>query len=409
MKVFGLLCCTLIVLQGCQQGSWTRGSVEFETPTGPSNVVFGNTQPRQPTYPDVTALRDMFTFHKAVALELTDGSILGDVTDVVFHDDHWFVVDDVGKQVLAFHKDGTYSHPMGRYGKGPGEYKYPIGVKVVYGGNIAVSDLNQGNILVYTPGGEHLRTLSRKDFKQTVIPTIEFAWPNENQLYLINFNTATPHAPAHLLVDASGDPPYTGTGFGERYLPIEKARLKGSGSRGWTAFKLIGDFLWLGSPYDSRVEIFDRAGHPHGIVDEAVARNPEWYLSLEDFKDVDKASNPKKAMKTLTNSKWANRRIIQVGGLVILSRFRLCDVFTTYGQLVATNLTITRMVMHVGYDNFLVAKSPQGMSLDRFKPTAERDALLAEGYNEDANPFLMIYELKPEFAPKPDVGETGQP
>lgn len=83
-------------------------------------------------------------------LALEDGSI-------------WIGDRDLGA-IRRFDSAGTYLGQLGREGEGPGEFKYPQGMRQLADGEVAVWDDGQIRVSFFTPAGEFLRSFTPQTF-----------------------------------------------------------------------------------------------------------------------------------------------------------------------------------------------------------------------------------------------------
>ena len=107
-----------------------------------------------------------------IPLECTEECMVGAVTDVAFAEDNIFVFDIKQQTVWVFSREGAYESCVSRQGNGPGEYVYISQFEYdKQHGRIAVLASGQGQILYYSPRGEHLGTVNLSvkadDFKLT--------------------------------------------------------------------------------------------------------------------------------------------------------------------------------------------------------------------------------------------------
>jgi len=66
------------------------------------------------------------------------------------------VVDAVGGRIFRFHTDGHWLDPIGRPGRGPGEFVRPKQVCVSFGGLILVTDAGRQSIVVFNRNGRFI-------------------------------------------------------------------------------------------------------------------------------------------------------------------------------------------------------------------------------------------------------------
>lgn len=74
---------------------------------------------------------------------------------------HLIVIDPEGQSVRSYSPDGLYVRSIGRYGEGPGEWRYPIGASSDDAGNIWVVNFQNLQYTVYDSLGTYLKSLPR--------------------------------------------------------------------------------------------------------------------------------------------------------------------------------------------------------------------------------------------------------
>lgn len=89
--------------------------------------------------------------YKFIPLETTDASLLGNIGDVLIHQDTIYIIDSRNTKVLAFNMEGDFITQVGARGSGPGEYVSPYAVYVDDKRNtISVADPNLCKLLNYS-------------------------------------------------------------------------------------------------------------------------------------------------------------------------------------------------------------------------------------------------------------------
>lgn len=108
----------------------------------------------------------------ALVEELRVGTLMGDADEafgsiggVLALDDGsiWIGDRDLGA-IRRFDSAGTYLGQLGREGEGPGEFKYPQGMRQLNNGDVAVWDDGQIRVSFFTPSGEFLRSFTPPTF-----------------------------------------------------------------------------------------------------------------------------------------------------------------------------------------------------------------------------------------------------
>ena len=96
---------------------------------------------------------------KVSYVRLESDSLIGEIDDLFFRDDHWYIVDQrMSKSVFQFKKDGSLVGQIGRNGTGPGEFIDPTNVSVSDAG-VHIHSEFQGSIFSYDLNGTYRGTL----------------------------------------------------------------------------------------------------------------------------------------------------------------------------------------------------------------------------------------------------------
>jgi hypothetical protein len=101
-------------------------------------------------------MSEIISEFKAIKLEFTDQSMIGDIRKIVIHDNRIYVLDTFGaKSVMVFGMDGKFIHRIGTNGKGPGQYLLPKDFVIDDKNEIEIIDNQRINI--YSLKGEFNR------------------------------------------------------------------------------------------------------------------------------------------------------------------------------------------------------------------------------------------------------------
>jgi len=346
-----------------------------------------------PEFLAVKTLDALFEFEKVVPLQTTDESVVGVVTDLLFHRNQWYILDQMTCSVYRFREDGSFVGKFGRRGPGPGEFEYPKRIRRCFNDFIGVADPVQGKIHLFQSSGEYVRATRARADDMTILPRYTFAWNEEDTLVIPGFGSNNPNAPSHAVVDGRQMPYRLRFGFGERIETIERAILKGAATRAYTAFEEIEGRYWTGSPFKTSVEVFTKNGELLGRLGEKGPRNREAVIGPDDYEGVHLKRDPAKFMRGEINRKRGNGGIFKIGDWVFVRMGRYYDVYRPNGQRIAANLRANYLQMNYGVGEWLVMVIPAGMDLSAMPEGPLKQTLQENGYNPQDNPFLAIYRL----------------
>ena len=74
-----------------------------------------------------------------------------------------YVVDGLNYRVQAFLKDDTFSFSFGSIGNSPGQFQFPVKIKVDPNNNLLVSDYDANCIHIFTRSGQFIQLINCKD------------------------------------------------------------------------------------------------------------------------------------------------------------------------------------------------------------------------------------------------------
>lgn len=350
----------------------------------------------------VKRVRDMFNTEQYIVLEVTAESVLGQVNDVCFLDGYWFVIDTEGKQVWRFDEYGRFAGYIGQYGQGPGEYQMATKLERVYDNQLGVLDSFSGSIHVFTAEGQYVTsTPPRGPQTGGLYPYGKgFLWPQADTLIYSNILSFDADDPWHGVYKLSWPDAQVGStpnmtlayGFGEKFTYYHDAvRVVID----FPAFSQVDDQVWVGSPFSSMIEVYDREGRFIKTLEPSCAG----CLSEETFLEKPHAYwQQNKYKHNLFTIKGRNLSIDQVGDVVFINHG--LPGYTVYGrdgQLLATHHLkndLGTIFDVVGNEVVTRAMLP---SLDRMDETL-RDQLQQAGYNfedpDSHNDLLVVSSLK---------------
>ncbi|MDJ0835611.1 MAG: 6-bladed beta-propeller [Acidobacteriota bacterium] len=339
------------------------------------------------------SLKDLFPAERIVMLETTDESVIGYINDLAYVDGFWYVVDRFQPKLLQFLESGAFSKQIGREGEGPGEYGQPAFVRPCYDGNIALYDRQKSRIHVFTRDGTWIKSTPIA-FGGMYYPDAPFIWDDKDRLYLGGLSGFSPKSPRHVLMEVSENRIKPVRGFGKK--PEELVGL--AYSLAWRSMLRVDDFIWIGSPYKTKLEVYDMNGGFAGAIGD-ISRPNE--LDLDEFLKVANSKNrSREKLREIVTKKY-NRGLYQVGDLVVSNLdLKSFDIYDRWGNLLRTDLKNNMPVtILTGYDNKLVSRFIISEKGKRFMTDNEIGLLDALGWEEDKNgednPYLRIGVLKP--------------
>ena len=391
MRFLVLTFVTTLLVSCCGCGSKYGGHDKIKKVEGQIQTVFPG---KNVVFSDVTKnaidkavyIRDLFPVQEIVMLEVTEESVIGEITDVAYINGNWFVFDFLQNQVLKFDFNGTFLAKIGKQGGGPGEYRKLATMEHCFGNNLAVLDGGQGKIIVYNEYGDHVKTFNGMADGERYIPNYSFIWEDESSLYLSCFASFNDRAPWHVILDPSTAKGSVVGGFGERFIPAVRARY----NKVFSSFRKIDGYIWVGSPFKSTLEIYSKNGHFIGPLGEI----PPDGITEDDFDGVDLTDRVRRRLpfKGKKSNVWI---FPPVGNLVVVcmtgSWFDLYDV---KGNIIKTGLRNKKLTPILeSFDNIAVSMLRVHDNMELY---AEDDLLmlLEKGWdpekNSDDNPYLRL-------------------
>ncbi|MDR1338696.1 MAG: 6-bladed beta-propeller [Prevotellaceae bacterium] len=148
IKFYFIVCCT--VLFSCKDKRNTE-------------VIFGNTETVSLDMKDKSQsieITDLADSVRYVKLETTDESMIGEITQVIFHDGLFYIKDTKTASVLVFDKTGKYKFNISKKGRGPGEYVEITRMMIDRkNGQIILYDIHTRKIVYYTLTGKFVKEI----------------------------------------------------------------------------------------------------------------------------------------------------------------------------------------------------------------------------------------------------------
>lgn len=387
----------LMVLAGCnnQAGIWQTDQLLVVADKLVEDPGFRANEPvvRLP----VRTMDELFKLESVIALEFLDEAVIGEVTDVLHFDQHWYVLDQMTCSVFKFSHDGQFINRFGKRGTGAGEFEYPKRLRRCFNNYIGVCDPVQGRIHLFDEQGQFVREIQPVFDGEIMAPRFSFVWNHESQLVISSFKTNNSHAPVHAALDGSVIPSRLRFGFGKRHQVIEKAVARGMARRAYTAFEEIDGRYWAGSPYTTYIDVFNKEGQRLGRLGEKGTRNHDILVSLNDYANLKLNENPARVMALRAlKRKRGNDLIYSIGDWVFVRMGRIYDVYRKNGQQIANNLIAHNIVMNYAFKDYLVMTIPAGLDLNTMDESELKVRLLQKGYDPKDNPFLVIFKLNPQ-------------
>ena len=357
-------------------------------------------------FASVEDLSQLLELKKVIKLEMTEASMIARIGDVEKVENHWFVLDSTQGKILAFDEEGQFRGFIGRLGEGPGEFTRPYAL-TRWDQNLAVMDNERGKVLVFNPEGEHLRTIFTWNKKISLSFEIQ---AKGNRLYICDFAATNAQTPNHVILDTSESQFRVLWGFGKRLPILHQPKKEPIPKFFFTAFSLIGDRIWVGSPYSNHLELYQSDGRFIKKVPTGIDGKPP-----DAFKNV----HDRHEMIEVMGSKPWTYQIFALDPLVLVffnamgsskTNPRRMSIYDYNGFILANNLKITSpfhlsLISHT--DNAVVgAKDLSHLNPDVFDREL-RDheflRLLESGFHmnnrKEDNPYLFYYGLSDALDP----------
>jgi len=348
-------------------------------------------------------LRNLIVLDGFLKLKVPPEHGIKKVTDAVFVKDHYFILDEPGRQILKFDREGNFLQTVSRRGQGPGEFNRPRILTRVFDDNFIVSD--RKGALLFDHTGKFLRRLTGlREKGMHAMAYNPIIWETPERLYLADpFPDENRHEQFGLITLDQGKI-VEAKGFGKRQHFV----FKDTGipmNYLWTAFAKVGDRIWAESPYRAVIQVFDSEGrfieelkasqHPNGIDHDDVQ-------SVGSSKEFEKYSYKNRILRT-----WS---LHPLGPIVIRTLLPsvgkpIYDIFDTEGRLLAKSLGSGASYLELldTYDSHLVGKLPifdfielneEGLAKSVYRH--EYDALFKSGFqlgDDDEAHYLWLGHL----------------
>lgn len=368
----------------------------------PTNIV----APVSAKFQNSDHFLDIFSISKFVKLKDIDGSFIQYLEDVLWVDNHWVVLDSMGKQVLLFDESGKFVRKIGAQGSGPGEYQQPFSIFETSSNGIAVS--SRERLTIFEIDGTVRETLNGVKDTDGLLISGSFAWPKPNVIMMFDINVRDTDSNAwnHVILQRKdGESFEVLTKFGKRFSGL-KNRTGTFPEWFWRAFAIIDKNIWMGSPYHSNIEVFNMDG---SLIQKMAMGHPKG-LQYEDFRGVNFSSKVEISKKIY--HKFRNLKITSLADKLVLTSYdsfspiqgRLFNLYAADGKLIKKGIAHhpLRKLWVSGANNYSIygvarADFDDKALLNRFFHKEEVDALMKAGWrlNSTSQNYVWIASLKP--------------
>jgi hypothetical protein len=363
----------------------TRGEAAAPFPREPLPLV---------NQPIITAdsIDELFRLERVVKLESSNESILGHIQQVRYHDQRFYILDNIQKAIRVFDDHGGYLFSVGRRGEGPGEYLEPESIYIV-DDRVAVVDSKRTQLIYYSLDGDLLEILVPDSSSFPIYFYGNMIFDND-LIYVCDFFSFDVEMPRHVVLDSRSKPARPIFGFGDR-LPFYHTKIGRKTPQYLTnIFALVDDTIWTLPSYQTDLEIYDLGGHLLGILPSGVdGITKEAVSEIQNNRDF-------LATREMTSA----FRFFRLGHHVFLY-FELpffFNVYDTHGNLIRKRLKPRSGAFMNAFsvlDGLLASKmslsSPNPKALERSLGSELFDAFIDAGldpadYLED-NPYLIFF------------------
>lgn len=390
----------LIGVLSCTKNDSKRehGKIPYQMETGVLSKNHGNSIGSSPLLAKMKKaekINEVLQVQRFVKLEVTEQSIIANISDVVFQNGFWFIADDMQGLVLQFDEYGEFVRQIGRRGEGPGEYFQPSNLRRVGSNKVAVFDRQSGRVNIYSIEGIFERSIH--PFKDLNIALRDqFIINDSDKLFSPSFPTHDIHEPHHIIFDISKRKPSVIWGFGKRFSPFEEFRVAGGGSWPVTAFNVVGANLWVGDAFSTDIEIYDLEGREIKTVKSGLVG-----LERSDFDGVNLWNETEHRELFL---KRKVQTVFQVGGAAIASYLGdggfVYNLFDLQGKLLQKGLKGAPVFKSFldSTEDFIVDRFPMEIDEVKFyqKFLSEKEYLALQeagwdpGNFSNDNPYLVV-------------------
>lgn len=341
------------------QGWWLLGfsvlkRAGFENPSSPSTIMARSRSSKDKGKEDdpqqngeisaklranllkAKQIRNIFRFQGFVRLAPPEQYALREISDAIYLKGSYFVTDRRGCQLHQFDREGNWLRAIGRCGQGPGEYQRPSLLARAFDDHFVMSD--HGGIHLYREDGTWVKTFNT--MSEWGISVGVLIWEKPERLYLSDPFPPLPDYKQYAMVELLPDGGHEVRGFGDRFHFWDRKFSPRFGDLSVGSFNKIGNRIWIGSPYNCAIEIFDLDGRRLKELKESY--HPEG-LTYEDFKEARGNITKKELFQGFLSKKILNRAIHPLGPLAVRTLFHptikyIYDVFDLEGGLLAKGL-----------------------------------------------------------------------
>lgn len=225
-------------------------------------------------FQDFKSIYQAFPVSRLVALEETEASMIGGRYQVLMVEDGFWVAD--GSFLYSFDGDGRFMTRVASQGAGPGELQRPGRLHRIHDHQIAVSDWDRGNLVVFSSDGSYrFETVPGVFPEYAGMGLDDVVWPSPSKLFLFgrsHSSDGTWHALLRWRNAPPSAPAQEKIGFGERHfegdlrykLPVQAVQ--------------VGNEIWVGYSTATQVEVFDLEGRFLKVLPQ-----PSGAYSMEAF------------------------------------------------------------------------------------------------------------------------------
>jgi hypothetical protein len=184
---------------------------------------------------------------------------------VVFNHSFYFI-DNSRKSIFKYHINGQFAGTVSSRGPGPGQFDVAGHLRKIFNNQLGLFDLTNGRIHIFNEHGDYLSSTPSVQFflGRWGLKGPSFIWDDPESLYIsvvrmADQNDTSWHAKFAPVFNDLGEVVDLElvTTFGKK--PIEHEDKYGPS--GISAFIKIKDRIWVGSPYFSKVYIYDLDGN----------------------------------------------------------------------------------------------------------------------------------------------------
>ncbi len=343
--------------------------------------------------PTITQVSDLITLSDIVLFEQTPESTFGEITDLVFWNHQWFILDKMTRSIFRFDVNGKFIARISTEDWIENGLTHPRRLRVCFDGLLGVCDAYLGKIFLFDQDGVLNRVSATKVGGFAFFARHNFMWNQEDRLVIPSFSSRVPESPLHVLINSKDPISREYLGFGNRCQPIERAVLIGAPIKPNTAFEEIDGFYWSGSPYTTYVDVYNAEGQQVARLGETVERDREKLIHPEDYGHLPEIKNQVDYVTSLLTNKAGNERISRIGDFVFVQMGHVFDVYRVDRSPVAVNLPATGIWMDYAIDDYLVMVIPSGLDLDLIENHDVKAALIDDGYSPEGNPAVVLFEL----------------